>query len=212
VDQHVHEDHKRIQRDRRYGFLIEPISGIRSFFEFPPWLFLSNAMPPLSLLIRLVTACMLLWLAATDIRERRLPNKMVVVVGALFFIDAVVIHLSFSDLLMHLLTAVVVYLICAVLFAAKMLGGGDAKLAAVIFLWTGISLSGPAAILISVVGGVVAVASLITRKTNPSHRLAAVRVLAMFSGARGVPYGVALALGGGTVIVLPALLPLLLTQ
>jgi prepilin peptidase CpaA len=33
------------------------------------------------------------------------------------------------------------------------------------------------------------------------------RALAMFSGARGVPYGVALALGGGLVIVLPALMP-----
>jgi prepilin peptidase CpaA len=38
------------------------------------------------------------------------------------------------------------------------------------------------------------------------------RALAMFSGARGVPYGVALALGGGVVIVLPALLPLLSTR
>jgi prepilin peptidase CpaA len=38
------------------------------------------------------------------------------------------------------------------------------------------------------------------------------RALAMFSGARGVPYGVALAAGGGTVIVLPALLPLILTR
>jgi prepilin peptidase CpaA len=34
----------------------------------------------------------------------------------------------------------------------------------------------------------------------------------MFSGARGVPYGVALALGGGLVIVLPSVLPLFLTR
>jgi prepilin peptidase CpaA len=34
----------------------------------------------------------------------------------------------------------------------------------------------------------------------------------MFSGARGVPYGVALALGGGSIIVLPSLLPLILSR
>jgi prepilin peptidase CpaA len=47
---------------------------------------------------------------------------------------------------------------------------------------------------------------------NPSQRSHPMRALAMFSGARGVPYGVALALGGGTVIVLPTLVPLLLTR
>jgi len=169
-------------------------------------------MPLISPLVRLVTACVLLWLAVTDIRERRLPNKLVAFVGALFFVDAVANHMSLGDLLSHLFTAVVVYLICAVLFAAKMLGGGDAKLAAVIFLWTGMYLSGPAAILISIVGGLIAMISLITRKMNPLHRLAPLRVLALFSGSRGVPYGVALAFGGGTVIVLPALLPLYLTR
>jgi hypothetical protein len=41
------------------------------------------------------------------------------------------------------------------------------------------------------------------------HGPGAALALAVFSGVRGVPYGVALALGGGSVIVLPAVLPLL---
>jgi prepilin peptidase CpaA len=169
-------------------------------------------MPLLSLAIRLVAFCWLLWLAVIDVRSRRLPTRPVLAVGALFFLDALALHMPFQDVLAHLGTALVVFLACAGLFAVRMLGGGDAKLAAVIFLWAGQHLSWPTLILVSVIGTFVALISLATRNMNPHHRLAAVRTLAMFSGARGVPYGVALAAGGGTVIVLPALLPLILTR
>ncbi|MGX6998333.1 A24 family peptidase [Caballeronia sp. KNU42] len=166
----------------------------------------------LSLVIRLAVLCMLLWLAVIDVRSRRLPTKLVLAVGVLFFADALVLRISLGDVILHLAMALVVFFVCAGLFAAKMLGGGDAKLAAVIFLWAGLHLSWPALTLISVVGTVVAMISLATQNIDPHHRLATMRALAMFSGARGVPYGVALAAGGGTVIVLPALLPLILTR
>jgi prepilin peptidase CpaA len=166
----------------------------------------------LSLAIRLVVLCALLWLAVIDVRSRRLPTRLVLSIGALFFADALVLRMSLGDVILHLAMALIVLLLCAGLFAAKMLGGGDAKLAAVIFLWAGLHLSWPALTLISVIGTLVAMISLATRNMDPHHRLAAMRALAMFSGARGVPYGVALAAGGGTVIVLPALLPLILTR
>jgi prepilin peptidase CpaA len=93
-----------------------------------------------------------------------------------------------------------------------MIGGGDAKLASVIFLWVGVSLAIPALTLICVIGLVVSLISLATRNMNADQRSRPLRVLAMFSGARGVPYGVALASGGGLAIVLPALLPLILKR
>jgi prepilin peptidase CpaA len=105
-----------------------------------------------------------------------------------------------------------VFAVCAALFAAKMLGGGDAKLASVIFLWVGLSLALPALTLISVIGTVVSLISLATRNMDSDQRSGPLRALAMFSGARGVPYGVALAFGGGLAIVLPALLPLILKR
>jgi prepilin peptidase CpaA len=166
----------------------------------------------LSFAIRLVVLCTLLWLAVIDVRSRRLPTKLVLAIGVLFFADALVLRISLGELIVHLAMALVVFLVCAGLFAAKMLGGGDAKLAAMIFLWAGLHLSWPALTLISVIGTVVSLISLATRNMDPHHRLAPMRALAMFSGARGVPYGVALAAGGGTVIVLPALLPLILTR
>lgn len=162
----------------------------------------------LSIAIRLTVLCALLWLAAVDVRCRRLPTKVVMAIGALFFLDALVTRMPIDDVLVHLLLALVVFLVCAALFVAKMLGGGDAKLASVVFLWVGLSLSLPALTLISLIGLGVALISLATQRMNPKQRSRPMQALAMFSGTRGVPYGVALALGGGLIIVLPSVLPL----
>ncbi|WP_244140121.1 prepilin peptidase [Caballeronia sp. BCC1704] len=165
-----------------------------------------------SLAIRLGVLCALCVLAVIDVRARRLPTGIVLAIGALFFVDAWIVKMTLDQIISHLTLAVVVFAVCAALFAAKMLGGGDAKLASVIFLWSGLSLSLPALTLISVIGTFVSVISLATRNMNADQRSAPMRALAMFSGARGVPYGVALALGGGLVIVLPAALPLILSH
>jgi prepilin peptidase CpaA len=147
-----------------------------------------------------------------DVRSRRLPTRVVLAIGALFFVDAAILRLTIDQVAVHLGLALGVFLFCAALFAAKMLGGGDAKLASVVFLWVGLSLAVPALTLISVIGTVVSLISLATRNMSSDQRSWPLRVLAMFSGARGVPYGVALAFGGGLAIVLPALLPLILKR
>ncbi|WP_350029441.1 prepilin peptidase [Caballeronia sp. GAWG1-5s-s] len=166
----------------------------------------------LSIAIRLVVFCALVLLAVIDIRSRRLPTNIVLVIGGLFFVDAVLRHMPLDTMIAHLVVAIGVFLVCALLFAARMLGGGDAKLAAVIFLWAGVGLSLPALSLISVTGMFVSLISLATRNMNPDRHAMPMRALALFSGARGVPYGVALACGGIAVIVLPVVLPLILTR
>ncbi|MGI4859190.1 MAG: A24 family peptidase [Janthinobacterium lividum] len=169
-------------------------------------------MHPISLLLRLTVLAALLWLAVIDVRERRLPTRVVLSIGALFFVDALFLRLPPAAFMTHGVLALGVFGVCALLFAIRMLGGGDAKLAAVIFLWTGPNLALLALTLISVLGGLVSFVSLATRNMDAHQSSSWKRALALFSGVRGVPYGLALALGGGTVIVLPALLPLFLTQ
>lgn len=166
----------------------------------------------LSLAIRLVVLCALLWLAVVDVQTRRLPTRAVLTIGALFFLDALIVRMSVGEVVMHLLLTFGIFLVCAALFAANMLGGGDAKLASVIFLWAGPGLSLPVLTLISVIGTLVSVISVAARHMNPDQRSPVLRALAMFSAARGVPYGVALAIGGGSMIVLPALQPLILSR
>jgi prepilin peptidase CpaA len=166
----------------------------------------------LSLSIRLVVLGALLWLAVFDVRFRRLPTKPVLMIGALFFVNFLVVRMPIGDFLAHLLLAFVALMFCAALFAAKMLGGGDAKLSAVVFLWVGPGLGLPTFVLISLIGLVVALISLATKPMQGAQRFWPMRALALFSGSRGVPYGVAIALGGGSVIVLPALLNLTLRR
>jgi prepilin peptidase CpaA len=168
--------------------------------------------PTLSVVIRVLVLCALVWLAVYDVRARRLPTSIVLTIGALFFVDAFIAGMPLDDVVSHLTLAVIVFLVCAVLFIARMLGGGDAKLASVIFLWVGFGLSLATLTLISVIGTVVSLVSLATRNMNPAQRFMPLRALAMFSAARGVPYGVALAAGGGLVIVLPALLHFISTR
>ena len=166
----------------------------------------------MSLAIRVLVLCALLWLAVFDLRYRRLPTKVVLAVGALFFVDALIVGMPLKDMATHAVLALAVFVVCAALFVAKMLGGGDAKLAAVVFLWAGTSLSLPALTLISLIGTVVSLVSLATQHMHQDHRSPPLRALAMFSGKRGVPYGVALSLGGGSIIVLPPVMHWLLMR
>jgi prepilin peptidase CpaA len=163
-----------------------------------------------NILILLAVVAVLTWLAITDLRSRRLPVGGAIAIAMLFIMHVIVDRMPIHQVMQHLVVALVVFLICVALFAANMLGGGDAKLAAAIFLWTGAATLLLALTLISVIGTLVSFVSLLTwnmNRASPGHLK---RVLAMFSGARGVPYGVALAAGGGAAIVLPSLLPLLL--
>lgn len=169
-------------------------------------------MPFVSFAIRIAVLAILLWLAVVDIRIRRLPTRAVMLVALLFFVDAWVIRMPLGVVILHVALAAGVFLVCAALFFAKMLGGGDAKLAAVIFLWVGFGLSVETLTLISVLGTMIALVSLATRRLNIDECAGILRWFAMFSGSRGVPYGVALAVGGGAVIVAPPLLSLVLTR
>jgi prepilin peptidase CpaA len=165
-----------------------------------------------SIAIRLLACGALLLLAVYDVWRRRLPTPLVLAFGGLFFLDALLTQMPTALLFRHLLLTLLALMICIALFAANMIGGGDAKLATMIFLWTGPSLALLALTLISLAGACVALISLATRHMHPAQGSTPRRVLAMFSGARGVPYGVALMLAGSGVLVLPAALQLCMTH
>ncbi|WP_345814950.1 prepilin peptidase [Paraburkholderia sp. PREW-6R] len=186
----------------------------------------------MSTLIRLLASVALCALAAHDIRHRRLPTRLVAVVGALYFVDALIAGDSLHLILSHGAVALAVFAIGFVLFALRWIGGGDVKLAAAIFVWTGTALAWPVLLLISVAGLPLAACSLVaTRLTRRRERANAAAFAASaavgtaaatdrqplrprsagdklaywLSAKRGVPYGVALALGGTAGLWLPVI-------
>lgn len=166
--------------------------------------------------LRVFVLAGLLWLAVSDVRYRRLANAWVVAIGAAFLIFAALQQLGWHAFGMHLLSGGVALLICLALFALRVLGGGDAKLLSVLFLWSGPLLAAPMLTVISLTGTVVGILSFATRRLEPGKGSGVVRVLALFSAVRGVPYGVAIASGGSCMVlwpwILPGLMPLLMTQ
>lgn len=163
-----------------------------------------------SLLIRLCAAGVLVWLAAMDIRDRRLPNKGVLGVGVLFFADALLTGTSLSTIGWHAAAAVAVGAFCVALYMAKMLGGGDVKLVTAISLWAAGNSLVAMLMLVAIAGLVVALLGLATRRLDPTSCFGPMRGLALLSCERGVPYGVALAAGGSAAILFPVLLPFII--
>jgi prepilin peptidase CpaA len=89
----------------------------------------------------------------------------------------------------------------ALLFRFGWIAGGDVKLAAAVFLWAGPSLAAPVFVIVSVCGLVLGLAII---AADPLYRrIRALHWLSCLSRARGVPYGVALALGGGAAVWAP---------
>jgi len=166
-------------------------------------------MSVLSLVVRLGVVGTLVWLAVTDVRERRLPNKGGLAVAILFFIDAALLHVSLSSVGGHVMAAAVVGILCVGLYLMHMLGGGDVKLGTAISLWVGGNMLVVALtlMLIAATGLLVALIGLATRRLDPASCFGPMRNLAFFSCRRGVPYGVALAVGGSAAVLLPMWLP-----
>ncbi|MCR9214109.1 MAG: prepilin peptidase [Proteobacteria bacterium] len=74
--------------------------------------------------------------AAWDVFSRRIPNLLPLIIAALYFAQAIYAQ-TWSDIPWHLLTGVGVLVVGIVIFALKLIGGGDVKLLAALALWAG---------------------------------------------------------------------------
>ena len=102
--------------------------------------------------------------------------------------------------LQHGLVALIAFLSLLVIFAAGAMGGGDVKLGTAVFGWAGTQALWPAIFVIGVSGLVLALLGLAadcwTRRWPPTQGSTLHHLNSAVSARRGVPYGVALALGG----------------
>ena len=95
-----------------------------------------NAAASASHIVLVVTAGLLLYVAANDLREFRIRNELIAVLAALFFVHA---GLSGRWVALHwnLGFAALVFAGMLWAYAQNLMGGGDLKLMTVAFLWSG---------------------------------------------------------------------------
>jgi len=141
--------------------------------------------------------------AGWDIASFTIPNFLTLALLGAFVVFAFAAGLSFTVIGWHLLAGILGLLIGFTLFAIGHVGGGDAKLFAVMVLWLGLKDLMPYALIASVLGGVLALGLMLMRSWPlPAFLARQAWVMKLHDSKAGIPYGVALA--AAAFILLPS--------
>lgn len=141
-----------------------------------------------------VTAA-LAWASVTDVRQRRIPNLVVVVLLGLF-VAWTAASLG-AQLLSGLAAGGAALAVTVALYALGVFGAGDSKLFAAAALFMGLGYLPYFAVATALAGGGLAVVSL---ARNPVRAMAIFTLRGKGDSGPGVPYGVAIGLGGALVL------------
>ena len=141
--------------------------------------------------IAAVLAGLLTWASVSDIKDRKIPNKCVLAVLALFVVSAAVER--GATLVSALEAGGIGFVVTFALYYFNIIGAGDCKLFAAVALFAG--MSGMLLFTFATVfaGGGIAIVSLATR---PRRALVMFTLKGKGDFGRGIPYGVAIAIGG----------------
>lgn len=129
--------------------------------------------------------------AVSDVMDRRIPNAAVAAVIGLFALWTLAD--GGASLVPGLAAAAIGFGVGFALYAMRVMGAGDVKLFAAVALFTGLAYLHIFALATVLAGGALAVVSLAAR---PRRALAIFMLRGKADDGRGVPYGVAIAVGG----------------
>jgi prepilin peptidase CpaA len=133
----------------------------------------------------------LAWAAISDVASRRIPNACVLALLVIF--AAWALTGAPAGLVSGLAAAGVGLAAGFALYLFKVIGAGDAKLFAATALFVGLAYLPMFALATAVAGGVIAIAAL---AAQPRRVLAMITLRSVAAPSPGIPYGVAIALGG----------------
>jgi prepilin peptidase CpaA len=136
--------------------------------------------------------------AVSDMVSMTIANRVSALLVAAFVLLAPFAGLTFPEIGLHLAAGAAVLAATFALFALGGMGGGDAKLMSATAVWFGFSLALVDYLVISAaLGGALTLALIFFRKSNLSMLVGANVLLRHFANEKaGIPYGVALGLGG----------------
>lgn len=138
--------------------------------------------------------------AVSDFRFYRIPNWLSGSVAVLFLAAALIFAMPFAQMGWHVLAGAVVLLAGFCLFAANIIGGGDAKLLAAAALWAGWTELPSLLVYTALAGGVLAIVMVLWEVVRAHAELTSgaspsAVVKRAISLRPDLPYGVAIAFG-----------------
>ena len=137
---------------------------------------------------------LLAYSAISDLTTMRLPNWLSLALIVLLFLCAVPAGLSWSLIGAHASLSAIVLVCGFVLFAFRIIGGGDAKLCAALALWIGPDQIYPFFIYAALLGGALTLALMVFRRIPlPGFAESQAWIKHLHTATTGVPYGIALA-------------------
>lgn len=129
--------------------------------------------------------------AVCDVRERRIPNWTVIAIAVLA-VPWILAQPS-MPFATSLAAAGIAFLVTLPLYAFRVVGAGDSKLATAVALFVGLHYLPEAALMTALAGGALAVFTLMA---DPKRALVMIQTRFKANYGRGIPYGVAIALAG----------------
>jgi prepilin peptidase CpaA len=116
------------------------------------WFISVTVYPLLSLWILVLTAATLFWVALTDLKEFKVRNEFVAILAGFYFVYAFCSG-AWVSMEWNLAFAALMLLGGIYAYSLRQIGGGDLKLLAVAFLWTGPRFAAPFVILLLIFTG-----------------------------------------------------------
>jgi prepilin peptidase CpaA len=135
--------------------------------------------------------------AAMDLLTMKIPNRLSALLAIGYFAAALLTRAPLHEIAMHALCGAAMLALTFAMFSFGWIGGGDAKLAAATALWLGWTPLAEYGLASALAGGALTVLILMGRRVALPQALASQVWIARLHNAKsGIPYGIALALGG----------------
>lgn len=140
---------------------------------------------------------LMIFAALSDLFTMTIPNRVSLILVGLYFPIAFYLNVPIETILWHVGCGVAVLLLTFLLFHLQWIGGGDAKLAASTALWLGWAHLLDYGVVASIAGGLLTVLIIELRRHDLPKKILSVGFIARLADQKaGVPYGIALAVGG----------------
>jgi prepilin peptidase CpaA len=135
--------------------------------------------------------------AFSDLLTMTIPNRVSLLLVATFLALAFTLGFDTVPLGSHFLAAALVFVVCFGLFAANVMGGGDAKLLSASALWFGLGTELMTfLILVTAIGGILCLFILKARSPAGIYIMSRIPLTHNLTAAQGVPYGIAIGAAG----------------